>query len=207
MSKDKQKMALILVVGLVAAAAIGYVWIFKTFGEISNLEAQKETVDVEIKDYEEKISKIKGLQEAKDQLKEVVEDFAKILPDDGVEESYALFEILSQYQDETNIEVDSWNHIPRRGKRKKGERPPAFVRHQFKLRAKGHFFDIARLMNLFERTEKFLRIDSFRCGRPTKGKPGEMDLTKLNMEMTLSTFTYSDVPSSPPPGGKPKSTP
>ena len=192
MSKDKQKMALILVVGLVAAGAIGYLGIFKKLAVINDLKTQKDKVDTEIGEYEVKIRGIDGKREQKEAIRGAVDDFAKILPDDGMDESYNLFSILSEYQDETNIEVDSWTYVPRKGKRPKGKPRDPFQQHQFKLKARGHFFDIARLMNLFERTEKFLRIDSFRCGRPTKGKPGEMDLTKLEVEMTLSTFTYSD---------------
>lgn len=191
MGKEKQKIVVVVAVGVVVFAVIVYLGIYKTYQTIGVTRGALADVQSKIDAHKEKGRAIPTLKEKKRQIELVVEDFAKILPDDATAEHYQLLELVDDFKEETNIKLLRFDPAKKKKKKKKGEgEDSAFLRHQFKLEMEGRFFDIARLMNLIERTEKFLKIDSFHCYRPGKGNREPGDLTHLVAEVTMSTFTY-----------------
>lgn len=193
MGKEKQKMVMIGAVGVVLLGLIIYFGIVKTYDVIGETNAKIKLKQGEIQGYQDKIDKIPDLKRKKEAIQDVLEDFIRILPDDANDEHFALLTMINDYQIETNMDFDMFKPVERRGRKKKGQvEDLGFVQQQFRLEIEGQFFDLARLLNLIERTEKFLRIDNFHLFRPeARGTEGR-DLTHLRAEITMSTFTYKE---------------
>jgi Tfp pilus assembly protein PilO len=189
MGREKRIILTVIAIGVVVTALIVYLGIVQTFKQMRETQTKIDEKQREINDYTAKQGKIDGLKKKKEKIDEVVESFAKILPNDATEENWKLLDLLDQYSSETTTRVKDFRYVPPEGKEVAEQ--PAFIRHRFRLEIEGHFFDLARLVNLIERTEKFLKIDSFRFSRldPSQRKE-EGDLTELAAQVNLSTYTY-----------------
>lgn len=207
MSKDKQKMAFLIVVGIVAGALISWQGIWKTSTEITKLKVEIDKKKGEIKSYEDKINQIPKLLEERSKIEEVVEEFSRILPDSAIREEQRLNKLIEEFVGEkANIELVKFGPKDR-GRAPAGkqeEEPSAFERHRYEMEILGHFFDFVTFVNQIEKSEKFIKVDSFKCTRvrEEKKRPGG-DLTYLTCRVTFSFYTYKPT-GAPGAGGPPK---
>lgn len=192
MGKEKQKMVLIGVCAVVLLGLIVYFGIVQTYKKIGDTKKKIEAKDAEIRGYQDKINQIPKLKERRNAIQGVLEEFVRILPDNAMDEHFALLGMINDYKNETNIEMDRFDPVEEKRKQKGEKETLGFIQQQFRLEVEGQFFDLARLLNLIERTEKFLRIDSFRLSRPEASERPGGDLSHLKAEITMSTFTYKE---------------
>lgn len=195
MSKDKQKIAFLIVAGIVAGVLISWQGIWKTQKSITSLNSQIKAKEAEIKEFETKINQIPKLRAERDSIEDVVEEFSRILPDSAVREEQRLSALIDDFLgDKQTIELVKFGPKDRRAKPvPKGTEvvPPTFARHRYELEIQGHFFDFVTFVNQIEKSEKFIKVDSFRCSRvkDAKSRPGG-DLTYLVCKVVFSFYTY-----------------
>ena len=189
MSKDRQKIIGISVVTVLLGVLIVWFGIIRTQKKISDVDVEVRAVEDQISIYEGKRDAIPGLEAEKKAIEEVVEDFVRILPNDADDKLFELNRVIGQYKDEANINAEALTPII--SPVKPGEEEvTAFKRHQYELTMTAHFFDFARLMNLLEANQHFIKVDSFRCYRPVASEQEGEDLTLLAAELRMSTYTY-----------------
>ena len=201
MSKDKQKIAFLIAVGVIAGGLIAWQFIYKTSNSITSLKGDIKVQEKLIDEYQKKIDEIPKLMDERDLIEEVVEEFSRILPDDARREQIRLTAMIEDFKGESGIKFVKLQPRDRRKKPSPGggqkgqqQQASAFERHTYELVIEGRFFDFVTLVNKIEKSQKFIKIDEFSCNRIQEKtrRPGG-DLTYLTCRIVMSFYTYVPV--------------
>jgi Tfp pilus assembly protein PilO len=177
---DQKKTLLLIGAGtLLACGALGYL----TYSAKEQIELRVREIEAENKkvtDARTKIAKIRGLEDDVIVLRQNVEEYVKILPDDRMVNDF--LNSLSNTAAETGIRPQGY--APNRGESSKG----AFEPISYQIRAEGTLWQLMAFLNRIESRRRFMIVPRISI-KPGKGAPGG-DIEDVVHEASLLVQTY-----------------
>lgn len=187
---EKQKLIAIAGAGLgVCLLAGGGVWWAK--GLIDDVQKQIDAKKAEIVVAEQKIAKIKPTENEVIILRELLDEYIKILPDSR--DVITFTKMLSQFEQQSGIQVNSYT--PARMIKAPGKSAERFTRVEYQYEMTATLWQFMRFISSIENYERIVSIKDFAItaakGKGNKGavKVGE-DLVH-EMKLSLETYTYN----------------
>jgi Tfp pilus assembly protein PilO len=183
---SEKKMAVIIIALFgVALAAIASVSVLR-WGKNSKIEDQKNHEVEEIQNLQEKVKRIPDLEAKKRAAIEALDDMTKILPDKSDLQHDAFLRLLQVMATESRVEVKTLNVEAEKETPEK-----KFARFRYKILVEGTYPQFVNFLHMIETHKQFLKIDSFRIGNKQIGANGWPESAKKEIDLTISTYTYS----------------
>ena len=212
---DKQK--ILAFVGVFALVFVGEgAFAYRYIAEIGEHNETVQRLEQEELDAERKIQQIPNLVSKAEDLANIIEEYAQILPNEKEVRFDAFLEDIDGFTHDADVRI--MNATPEKvvdpskrkakNKKKKGriKDKRAFVRHKYRFKLEGTFLGFLRFVNKIENHPRFLRIDEFSIEPVEKKKSGEVESAENPLkaiELVVSTYTYSkETPSAKQPKEK-----
>ena len=152
---EKQLVILIAAVSVIIAGILGTLT-YLDLKKIGDMEEENLANCGKIDATRGKIDQIKGLEHDVIVLRENLNEYVKILPDD--QEINDFVNRISQFSQKANVEVTS---LTDKRSRQSTKAKNAFEQVIYRMRLKGNLSQFMTFINLFENFHRFVRINSF----------------------------------------------
>lgn len=153
--------------------------------QVSQKRAELDRADAQIRE-------IPKLEEKVIVLRETVNEYVRILPDD--KEINLFVDQLTQFAARTDVRVkklDDEDVRARTGRNKKGA-TAAFDRVVYKVSLEGNCEQLLSFIDLFENHERFVKIGTFKIDHRDHDEPGVDPMTvPHNIDLELETYVYN----------------
>lgn len=201
---DKQK--ILAFVGVFALIFVGEgAFAYRYISEIGEHNETMQRLAQEELDAERKIQEIPTLVKKAEELANIIEEYAQILPNEKEVRSDAFLEDIDGFTRDADVKilaatpekvVDPSKKNSRNKKKKKSRNTDkrAFVRHKYRFELEGTFLGFLRFVNKIENYPRFLRVDEFSIAPRVKEKGGGVKSAEnpvKAIELVVSTYTYS----------------
>ena len=192
MSKDLRN-TLIAVALFIALAGVMIYFVTDTQAEIEVVQKQNEDLDTEIKGYETEIKQAERLKRQLEELNANFRDYVKILPSAEVATEEKLLKVIQNYIDLAQIRLDEVI-TKAASKTSGGGKGGEFQEVAVSFRIAADFDSFVRFLNLLERHEQFLKVNSFTvapAGGPGASRTVEgKEIIDLNVGIEVTTYKY-----------------
>lgn len=192
MAQWTQKKQLITIAGsAVAICGLAVFGVFHAQGQIEEINAQIEQKQQAIVAAEGKIAQIPALEKDVIVLRENLDEYVKILPDNR--ELTAFVRMLNQFERQSGILGTGLIQRATRGGDKNNER---FTPIEYTYEMTATLWQFLKFMNLIENYERFVSITDFSITAGNKGKVEETrdgDVVHT-VKLTMQTYTYNGKP-------------
>jgi Tfp pilus assembly protein PilO len=189
MSKDLRNT--LIAVALFVALASGMVyWVMGTQDELDDVVKKNADLDGQIKDNNAYIAKGPQLKAQLAELNANFRDYVKILPSAEVATEEKLLRTVQAYAEQAQIRFTSVN-MQAGGSKKGGGKMGEFQEVGVNFNIDCDFDSFIRFLNLLERHEQFMKVNSFSVNpaqtpRVVEGK----EIIDLGVTIGVSTYTY-----------------
>jgi Tfp pilus assembly protein PilO len=192
MSKDLRN-TLIAVALFVALAGVMIYFVTDTQADIETVTKANEDLDNEIKGYNAEIAQAEGLKRQLEELNANFRDYVKILPSAEVATEEKLLKVIQNYMDLAQISIDEVIQKAA-GKASGGGKMGEFQEVAVSFRIRADFDSFVRFLNLLERHEQFLKVNSFSV-TPGAGGPRTVDGKEvIDLAVAIEVTTYKYIP-------------
>src|SRR4051812_26306995 len=188
MSKDLRN-TLIAVAIFIALAGVMIYFVTDTQDELEKVTKENADLDELIKQNKTYIEKAPRLQAQLNELNANFRDYVKILPSAEVATTEKLLRTVQAYADAAQIQVQEVTERGAGGKRG-GGRLGEFEEVSVTFRIDADFETFVRFINLLERHEQFMKVNSFGISLgQTKVIDGK-EIIQLGVSIEVSTYKY-----------------
>lgn len=189
MSKDLRNTIIAAVLFLLFAAAIVYDCTTKQ-EEIDVVTAANTSLENEIQGYEQEIAKGPGLKRKLDELQTNFRDYVKILPSAEVATEERLLKVVQAYCDAAQIRLEEVLTSTGKGGGG-GAKLGEFKDVGVSFRIQADFDSFIRFLNLLERHEQFIKVNSFAVTPSRQVRIVEnKEVIDLGVSIQITTCTY-----------------
>lgn len=200
MNKDLRNVAIAgAVFALLAGLALYFVT--ETKAEVEAMQGQNDALQGEIAALAPLVTDeiIAGLKTQRDQLKGNFAQYIKILPSPDVATEQQLLEVVQDKCDRSGLALSNIQFREQGGAQQaNAARGPGFEELVVTLTAQGSYTNFVKFLNLLERHEAFLRVNSFSCS-PASVARGQAQVDEqgnaylpLTIALNVSTFRYQN---------------
>jgi Tfp pilus assembly protein PilO len=187
----------------------GFGWLTYTdWSEVSRLDTEAEGFRDRIAKADVEIRKIAGLEDRVLTLRQDVQNYVTILPDDA--EIHSFVDKLTEFATETGVSINKLDDTAARQRkvRGKGASAEAFERITYKLELSGTTHALIAFIDLFENQyDRFVRIPSFQIKAFEDRSSGRDEVDPLSIvrahDVSMSIETYVYNPRTKAKGGEP----
>jgi len=193
MSKDLRNTLLAAVFFVLVCSGIGY-WAYDVNTELEQVTQENAGLQAAIDELQKAASPkvIELLQKELDDIEKNFKEYVKILPSEDVATEENLLRAVQKYVTESNVTYSDYTSRRAGGKAE-------FEELAVSLRCEGTFDQFVSFLNLLERHESFLRVNSFSASvsktvLAASGAGGNFgggrDILTLGLNIEISTYRY-----------------
>ncbi|MGE3165830.1 MAG: type 4a pilus biogenesis protein PilO [Planctomycetota bacterium] len=212
---EKQQFVVVIVVFAVAILGEG-LFAYSCLRKRTELKETRIKLDQEEAEAQAKIAMIPKLRKESEELAQIIEDYAEILPTEAEVSLDAFLEDIEQFIQDTSLVIVNGAPVEKKFVAKKKGAPEAarvnFEQHKYRFQLEGTYLDFVRFVNRVENHTRFLEIVEMKIaptGKTGRGEGGEeirlAENSRKTIELVISTYTYArPVVSATPESGTPR---
>lgn len=198
---EKQQFMVLVVVFAVAILGEG-LFAYTCLQKRTDLKDMKIKLDQEEADAQAKIAMIPRLRKESEELAQIIEDYAEILPTEAEVSLDAFLEDIEEFIQDTSLVIINGAPVEKKFVAKKKGAPEVtrvnFEQHKYRFQLEGTYLDFVRFVNRVENHTRFLEIVEMKImpmGKTGRGEGGEeirlAENSRKTIELVISTYTYS----------------
>ena len=183
---DKKKMLIIAGTTILLCGGAGF-GIYYTKTLIEEEQAVMTGVEEQIAAAEAKIKKIPGVERDVIILRENVQEYVKILPEEKDVNSFG--RATNQFISQSGVGLERWQPTEVSG----GGKASAFGRYSYELVFRGTLWQFMKLLSFFENYERFVKVTSFtlQTGDGQRGTTTEEGDVQHMISLNVETYVYN----------------
>jgi len=190
MSKDLRN-TLIAVALFIALAGVMIYFVTDTQDQLDGVQKENSELEDKIKQNNDYIKKAPALQRQLNELNANFRDYVKILPSAEVATEQRLLRTVQAYADAAQIQLQELSQRDAAGKKGGGSKMGEFQEVSVNFRIDCDFDSFVRFLNLLERHEQFMKVNSFSVNpsantRIVDGK----EIIDLGVQIEVTTYKY-----------------
>jgi hypothetical protein len=196
---EKQKLILTIIIPACFAVILVVVGFFIFYKKTSSFKNQITDTEKKTKDAEDKLVKMGELGEKLIKLRKESAEFETLLPTKE-EAAYENFiDTLTKFCLEADVQLMNATYEQTKEKGPPGAPPKTpFENISYKLSVQGDFFHAIYFVYLLESYQRFIKVNKFAL-KPltTSGAEKDTQLLTYNMDLTLTTYVYTQPQTQP----------